>query len=481
MFRTTFLGHQGWAFHTDHAAILVDPLLREEFGDAQHLPYRVYPPRVMTPAAIPPLDAVVLTHEHDDHFDIPSLALLDRTIPIYLSVRSSRAARSILATMGFTDVRPLVPGVSVTFGDLELTPFTGDHVTVNCGDEWDTLPFLVRHTGGAGSFFTMVDITLTEQHVAWAAAKAMRPGLVAWTNNALDWSHMADFLTERESATQTCFVNLGLGHKLISTAWGVPAAMMMCANGFSFTGDSQWLDGRVFCVDMDAVCAMISKVYKKERFDVGRPGQTWVMAGNKLKAVDDSTAWLTTQPRETWPSRAKRAVEIPDFTPATERTTLTGDELGELRTHLAAFAGTLVGGAVMRGLCSLLVPEVGDRACTFAFALRDGDDQRVFAYAPQDCAFVDGDPTPRARYLAGLECWATDLLAVLRGELGPIALTFGRARLWNALPQRFHFDIFGELHRSSHPLRRPDASARTYERIWQTCEHHAPVVRKRER
>ena len=89
----------------------------------------------------------------------------------------------------------------------------------------------------------------------------------------------------------------------------------------------------------------------------------------------------------------------------------------------------------------------------------------MFEYMPTRCGFApahtDG-ANPRTAYLAGLECWASDLLAVLDGALGPIALTCGRARLWNALPQRFRFDIFGELYRVSHPLRRPTSThART--------------------
>src|SRR5580765_5391164 len=96
MFATTFLGHQGWLFQSDRAAILVDPLLCEEFGAAQQLEYRVFPPRALDLAKLPPLDAVVLSHEHDDHFDLPSLAKLSRKIPIHLSARSSTAAHQIL-------------------------------------------------------------------------------------------------------------------------------------------------------------------------------------------------------------------------------------------------------------------------------------------------------------------------------------------------------------------------------------------------
>jgi hypothetical protein len=80
-------------------------------------------------------------------------------------------------------------------------------------------------------------------------------------------------------------------------------------------------------------------------------------------------------------------------------------------------------------------------------------------------------------YLAGFECWAADLLAVLEGELGPIALTYARSRLWNALPQRFNFDVFGELYRVSHPLRRPAEYARTYDRAWQAVAATVPSIR----
>ena len=101
----------------------------------------------------------------------------------------------------------------------------------------------------------------------------------------------------------------------------------------------------------------------------------------------------------------------------------------------------------------------------------------MFEYVPTRCGFAHTDgANPRTDYLAGLECWASDLLAVLEGALGPIALTYGRARLWNALPQRFHFDIFGELYRVSHPLRRPDEYARTYQRAWQAVAATVPTI-----
>ena len=86
---------------------------------------------------------------------------------------------------------------------------------------------------------------------------------------------------------------------------------------------------------------------------------------------------------------------------------------------------------------------------------------------------------PEETYLAGMECWGTDLLAILGGDLGPIALNFGRARLWNALPDQFFFDLFAELHRVSHPLRRPAEYLRTYQRLWAQSAKVAPTIFRR--
>ena len=480
MLSTTFLGHQGWLFQSKTSSFLVDPLLCEDFGHAHALEYRVYPPRVFNFEQFPKIAGVVLTHEHDDHFDIPSLARLERGIPIFLSSASSTAARQILSEMGFT-VHPLAPGKSVRFGDLELTAFCGEHVTTNNNDEWDTLPFFVRDAGGAGNFFSLVDITLTEQHLKWARAKDSKPVVVGWTNNLLDWSHMTDFMAERKKGTQESFFKMGVDRKVIIEVWGTPAAMLVCAGGFAFQGERAWLNHRVFCADNSAVCQMMSRLYPKEQFHATRPGQTFLMEGHRLKSVADDMPFLTTAPPQTWPARNKDdSTDVPDYAPATGRREMESSERELLEQRLQEFAGSLLGGAIFRSLYSLLDDQAKGRILTFAFVLRDSrsNEPYVYEYVPSACAFVrgQGTATPEETYLAGLECWGTDLLAILGGELGPIALNFGRARLWNASPDLFDFDVFGDLHRFSHPLRRPAEYLRTYRRLWAKCGDVEPAI-----
>jgi hypothetical protein len=484
MLSITFLGHQGWLFQSKSSCFLVDPLLCEEFGQAHALEYRVYPPRVFSFEHFPTVDGVVLTHEHDDHFDIPSLARLERTIPIFLSEYSSTAAQQILREMGFT-VHPLLPGKSIRFGDLEFTPFCGAHTSFNNNDEWDTLPFFVRDVGGSGNFFSMVDITLTDQHLKWARAKDSRPLVLSWTNNTLDWSHMSDFLSQRKNATQDCFMEMGADHKIITRVWGTPAAILVCAGGFTFYGGRAWLNHRVFCVDNAALCQMMSRLHPKEQFHATRPGQTFFMEGHRLKRVFDDTPFLTTAAAESWPARGPdskdASPDILDYAPATGRTEMESAEYAVLEQGLQEFAGSLVGGTTFRSLHSFLNDQAKGRIPTFAVALRDrrAGERRVYEYVCSACAFVRGAANAEETYLSGIECWATDLLAILKGELGPIALSFGRARLWNAFSEQFLFDFFGDLYRMSHPLRRPAEYLRTYRRIWTKSPNTAPTIFRR--
>lgn len=476
-FSVTFLGHQGWMFRTAHACILIDPLLHEDFGTAHALSYRVYPPRVLRPESFPKIDAVFLSHEHDDHFDIPSLSLLDRKIPIYLSARSSTAGYRILTEMGF-QVRPLIPGLTVQINDLEVLPMAADHINTNSGDEWDTLPYLVREINGAGSFFSMVDCTLTAGHLENAKAEIERPGIVGWTNNSMDRSHMTDFLPDRGDTTEQFTLRMQAGNKMITDAWGAPRALLVCAGGFAFTGARAWLNHRFFCVDTQRVCEALSMVYPDQKFCATRPGQTFHMEENVIVAVDDETPFLGTAPLETWPARDKRprgSEPTPDYEPATGSRDISRKELDRLQVCLREFAESLVGSTLFKSLYSLMDIELPDRVPSFALVLRTRDKRAalLFAYNPNACDFVPiQTANPRAVYLAGMECWATDFLAVLSGELGPIALSFGRSFMWNALPARFNFNIVGELYRMSHPLRRPNEFYRIYQRLLQ--KHGAP-------
>lgn len=110
----TWLGHASVRVEVNGAAFLTDPLLRRRMG---HLTRRVPLP---APAATAGLSAVLLSHVHRDHLDLPTLRALGRELPIVVP----RGGASLLR--GFGDVRELDVGERTTIDGVEIiaTPAT---------------------------------------------------------------------------------------------------------------------------------------------------------------------------------------------------------------------------------------------------------------------------------------------------------------------------------------------------------------------
>lgn len=86
-FRVTWLGHSTLLIEIDGARILTDPVWGER---ASPLPFagprRFHPPPVAIDA-LPPLDAVIISHDHYDHLDRPTIRALARNdVPFITSL-----------------------------------------------------------------------------------------------------------------------------------------------------------------------------------------------------------------------------------------------------------------------------------------------------------------------------------------------------------------------------------------------------------
>lgn len=71
VFAVTALGHQGWLIGTRATRVLIDPVLSPRFSRMATSGASIYPPRSLDLAAFPPIDAVLVSHEHPDHLDRP--------------------------------------------------------------------------------------------------------------------------------------------------------------------------------------------------------------------------------------------------------------------------------------------------------------------------------------------------------------------------------------------------------------------------
>ena len=82
--RVTWLGHSTLLVELDGARILVDPVWGEHSAPAAIFGVRRFHAPPLPLADLPPLDAVVLSHDHYDHLDMPTIRALAETVPRFV-------------------------------------------------------------------------------------------------------------------------------------------------------------------------------------------------------------------------------------------------------------------------------------------------------------------------------------------------------------------------------------------------------------
>jgi L-ascorbate metabolism protein UlaG (beta-lactamase superfamily) len=117
MAQVTWIGHGAVLLELDGVRLLSDPLLRDRVA---HLRRRV---PAAAPAALRDIDAVLLTHLHRDHLDLPSLRLIGRAVPIVVP----RGGGRLLLRRGFDAVREIAPGEALEIGSLTVRATTARH------------------------------------------------------------------------------------------------------------------------------------------------------------------------------------------------------------------------------------------------------------------------------------------------------------------------------------------------------------------
>jgi L-ascorbate metabolism protein UlaG (beta-lactamase superfamily) len=115
--RVTYVGHATVLAELDGARLLTDPVLRSRVGPLRR--HGAAP----APEATEDLDAVLISHLHHDHADLPSLRKIGRDVPLL----AAPGAGKLLERQGFVAVSELAPGKSSRIGEIVVTAVEARH------------------------------------------------------------------------------------------------------------------------------------------------------------------------------------------------------------------------------------------------------------------------------------------------------------------------------------------------------------------
>ena len=135
-----WIGHASFLINNGDLTIMTDPIFSERASPVAWAgPKRMIPPSIPL-ADLPPIDVVVISHNHYDHLDLPSLKALQGTNP-ELSILAPQGDKSLLEDQGLRNVREFRWWQNIRLGKTEFTftpvqHWSGRGITGRNGSLW---------------------------------------------------------------------------------------------------------------------------------------------------------------------------------------------------------------------------------------------------------------------------------------------------------------------------------------------------------
>ena len=132
----TYCGHATLLIEIDGVRLLTDPLIRSRL---LHLK-RIKP--VPEPSHFQSLDAILISHQHRDHLDLPSLAMFGKGMRLIIP----GGMGDLLRKHGFTNIEELVPGETRLVHGVHILSTQARHAgsRLPFGPQIECLGFLIQ-------------------------------------------------------------------------------------------------------------------------------------------------------------------------------------------------------------------------------------------------------------------------------------------------------------------------------------------------
>lgn len=394
--RVTFLGHQGWHFESGRGGFLLDPILEAIGNGATRLP--VWPQRRLQLGRMGPIDAVIISHEHADHFSLETLLSLPTPCRVYVPDLASLAMCAAIREMGFSLTRfsPLEPFL---INGIRITALPALYNRL----EPDVYAMLMQDETGA-SFLTSID-TLTHPGVLnWLRQNCPIRTLDNLTNNFVESRQR---LVDNPRAWIRSKETVAADMKSFVRDFA-PLRAVVTGQGWCFEGDKTELNHSFFSVDNRWLTQAAREHAPHVHWIRGMPGMCFQLNGLEFNLrQSDAVSQLPDADRSFRPESLPREEPFGPWTGECQIGRIRLEQVqGFVREHYGPMLG-LCAPKLMETLYYLKFRECGALVPTLAVTLRDGDTRWDYMLDYGQLSFTQ---LPQgARAAVGFEIWASDL------------------------------------------------------------------------
>lgn len=283
--KVTLIGHASVLVELDGARCLMDPVFQDPFEEGA---VTSCPRREVFPARLPPIDVLILSHSHLDHFDIPTLAQLPRSCQVLCP--KDHVLTYVLQQFGFTKINAAEPMTHLQLGTYDLLT-THSNVT-------NVVEFGVVFKDRSGVFWNQVDTVLAPKTIQAMRKKFPRIDLMF----AMYASQNFGFFDSKGAGFPHAMHQMNLNTvREVQPRVAVPGSA-----GFRFCGPFAWANSFLFPVSRERFVRDLARVAPGVRthlanpgdvFEIGPDGVAYQPAASELvRMVEDDTALLRYDP-----------------------------------------------------------------------------------------------------------------------------------------------------------------------------------------
>jgi beta-lactamase family protein len=256
--KVALLGHASILVELAGATCLMDPVFGDPFEEGAVVSC---PKRTTDIGHLPPIDILIISHRHPDHFDIPSLARVARDCDVICP--ADPLIVYALRQLGFAKIHPVPPMAPISSDLFELFPTRSEVTSVR--------EFGMVFSDRSGVFWNQVDSVLAAETIVAVADRFGRVALLF----AMYASQTFDFLEDR--STRFPFE---IHRQNLETVQRIrPRVAVPGSAGFRFCGEAAALNPFLFPISRERFLADLRLLDEGIATDVANPGDVFVIDG----------------------------------------------------------------------------------------------------------------------------------------------------------------------------------------------------------